>query len=423
MSLPNFAQFVRHARTGVVIALAALMVAWVATPSVAVVSAPSVVGPDELNNARSERQDVQKDLDRTVAAYNTAQTQLARTQASIKANELALEQAAAISQAVRDRLSKRADAMYRQGPVFLFHFLVGSENIVDFVRRLNLVHAASKLDSRALADASKNRQDMIRLQGELERKGGLEQELLTDMSNQTKALTDNFSKAQSLEVKLVSDRQTALRLERESEAEAEAEAAAKAAANKIAEEEAERKAAADAAEAAAEPSPKPEALVAPSPKVPASSSPKPSPSATANDPGLAIATTGMKCPVTGPVSFTDTYGHPRSGGRQHQGVDMFAASGTPVAAIVDGTVLRKASSSAGGISLYLKGNDGAEYFYAHLKGYAQIDQGQKVSAGQTVGYVGDTGNASGGPPHLHFEVKPQGSGPINPTPTAKKACG
>jgi murein DD-endopeptidase MepM/ murein hydrolase activator NlpD len=131
----------------------------------------------------------------------------------------------------------------------------------------------------------------------------------------------------------------------------------------------------------------------------------------------------MRCPVDGPTSFTDTFGEPRSGGRTHQGVDMFAATGTPVAAIVDGSVLRKTSSPAGGITLYYTGGDGYEYFYAHLSGYADVSPGQKMSAGDRLGFVGDTGNAGGGPPHLHFEARPNGGAPINPTSIARKACG
>ena len=101
---------------------------------------------------------------------------------------------------------------------------------------------------------------------------------------------------------------------------------------------------------------------------------------------------------------------------------MFAAEGTPVVAIVSGTVLRKASSPAGGISLYLSGGDGFEYFYAHLAGYAEISGGQKVEAGTRLGSVGATGNASGGPPHLHFEARPQGGAPVNPTGIVRKVC-
>ena len=106
-----------------------------------------------------------------------------------------------------------------------------------------------------------------------------------------------------------------------------------------------------------------------------------------------------------PHSFRDSWGEPRSGGRRHQGVDIYAAHGAPVAAVVDGVILRMNRSSLGGIGLYLRGNDGNQYYYAHLAGYAQISAGQAVSGGTHIAYVGNTGNARGGPPHLHFEIR------------------
>lgn len=105
------------------------------------------------------------------------------------------------------------------------------------------------------------------------------------------------------------------------------------------------------------------------------------------------------------------------------GVDMFAAEGTPTVAVTDGVILRKQSSPAGGLGVWLRGSNSTVYYYAHLSGYASISPGQKVEAGSRVGSVGSTGNAAGGPPHLHFEVQPGGGAPINPYPTAARACG
>lgn len=133
---------------------------------------------------------------------------------------------------------------------------------------------------------------------------------------------------------------------------------------------------------------------------------------------------GWLCPVAGPVSFTDTWGAPRSGGRTHQGVDMFAARGTPVVAPVSGTVEHR-SNDLGGLSFHLWGDDGNYYYGTHLARYGPA-QG-RVAAGTVVGYVGDTGNAAGTSPHLHFEIHPgrhRGDPPaaVNPTPTVAAAC-
>lgn len=131
------------------------------------------------------------------------------------------------------------------------------------------------------------------------------------------------------------------------------------------------------------------------------------------------------CPVQGPVSFVDTWGASRSGGRGHQGVDMMAARGTPVAAIYDGTISKTGSGSAlGGITIWMWSNAGDSFYYAHLDGIAEgIVAGTAVSAGQIIGYVGSTGNASPSYPHLHFEYHPGGGGAVNPYPLVKSICG
>jgi murein DD-endopeptidase MepM/ murein hydrolase activator NlpD len=129
------------------------------------------------------------------------------------------------------------------------------------------------------------------------------------------------------------------------------------------------------------------------------------------------------CPVAGAVSFSDTWGAPRSGGRTHQGVDMIAARGTPIAAIYEGTIKRISTSTLGGKSIWLRANNGDEFYYAHLDGYGDISVGQKVAEGYVVGYNGSTGNAPDWLPHLHFEFHPGGGYAINPYPLVKSICG
>ncbi|CAN5405910.1 MAG: peptidoglycan DD-metalloendopeptidase family protein [Acidimicrobiia bacterium] len=139
-------------------------------------------------------------------------------------------------------------------------------------------------------------------------------------------------------------------------------------------------------------------------------------------PAPPVSSGGMACPVNGAVAFTDTYGAPRSGGRSHQGVDMIAAKGTPVVAI-EGGVLDLGSSSLGGITIWLNGNSGDEYYYAHLDGYASgVSDGMSVSVGELIGYVGNTGNAIYTVSHLHFELHPGGGGAVNPTPLVASLC-
>jgi septal ring factor EnvC (AmiA/AmiB activator) len=138
----------------------------------------------------------------------------------------------------------------------------------------------------------------------------------------------------------------------------------------------------------------------------------------------AFASGIYSCPVGDPVFFRNTWGDPRSGGRSHKGVDMMAPHGTPVYAIHAGRITRMSSGGLGGISLYMYGADGNQYFYTHLQGYAGgVGVGSYVDAGDLVAYNGSTGNADASAPHVHFEVQPGGGRPVNPYPWAAAACG
>lgn len=137
--------------------------------------------------------------------------------------------------------------------------------------------------------------------------------------------------------------------------------------------------------------------------------------------GGAVSSSGKACILERPYSYVDSWGAPRSGGRSHQGTDVMAPHGARVFAFVNGVVSRESTSSNGGIQLYLQGDNGVEYFYAHLSGYA-VSTGARVRAGQLIAYNGQTGNAQYTAPHVHFEVH-MGGGAVNPYPHLKPVCG
>jgi murein DD-endopeptidase MepM/ murein hydrolase activator NlpD len=110
----------------------------------------------------------------------------------------------------------------------------------------------------------------------------------------------------------------------------------------------------------------------------------------------------------------DTWQAPRSGGRSHEGQDIFAKRGTPVQSAVNGYVMRVGDNSLGGKVVWMVGAGGRRYYYAHLDSFGpHAITGKEVSTSSIIGYVGATGNASGTPPHLHFGVYGNG-GALDP---------
>src|SRR5919204_614284 len=134
---------------------------------------------------------------------------------------------------------------------------------------------------------------------------------------------------------------------------------------------------------------------------------------------------GYVFPVYGPHSFSDTFGAFRGDvpGNWHHGDDIFAPLGAPILACADGAIFSVGWNNVGGNRLWLRDGEGNEFYYAHLSAYSPAARnGNRVKAGEVIGFVGNTGDAEGTPYHLHFEVHPVGylalgyDGAVDPTP-------
>lgn len=128
----------------------------------------------------------------------------------------------------------------------------------------------------------------------------------------------------------------------------------------------------------------------------------------------------LPVPVEGvePSQLANTWGAARSEGRTHEGIDIFAPRNTQVLAATRGIVMRRGWNRLGGRTISILGPGGQSHYYAHLEEYDDPKVGDWVEAGDVIGYVGDSGNAQGTPPHLHYGIYERG-GAVNPYPKLK----
>lgn len=119
------------------------------------------------------------------------------------------------------------------------------------------------------------------------------------------------------------------------------------------------------------------------------------------------------------MQLNDTWGAARSQGRRHEGIDILAPRDTAVLSTTDGVVVDTRDNALGGHVLWIAGPAGSYHYYAHLNKIKRgLDIGDKVRPGDLIGYVGNTGNARGGPTHLHYGIylAGKGRGAVNPYP-------
>jgi murein DD-endopeptidase MepM/ murein hydrolase activator NlpD len=139
--------------------------------------------------------------------------------------------------------------------------------------------------------------------------------------------------------------------------------------------------------------------------------------------GSAIYIDGVVFPVAEPYDhpLVGTFGAPRMPGTPdahwHEGIDIFAPAGTPLLAAERGVVTSIGTNRLGGLSVWLRGESGTDWYYAHLSAFApDLVPMMVVEAGHVLGYVGNSGNALSTPSHVHLEIHPGGGDAVDPYP-------
>jgi murein DD-endopeptidase MepM/ murein hydrolase activator NlpD len=375
---------VRLAGVATVLALAAAGVAVLAAPARAAVTA------QQVEEARQRLREVSARLEGEVALYEAAQLEAAqlrerldRIRLDLAARERELRQA-------RDAARARVAEMY---------IAAGAKTTINLLGRGDARGPArlAYLDSVALTDRElintleQARRDYVRQQALLTETLAEQERVSADLERLVEGIYAELDAANTeyQAVKQEWDRQEAERIRREEEE------------RRLREWLATSTTAASGATGPITP-------------------PPPSPGTTLPPPPPAPAGT-LVCPVDGATTFRDSWGEARPGGRGHTGVDMMSPIGTPLVAIENGVLINLSWHYAGGIGVTVDGDSGDEWYYAHLSGYAPgIQSGMRVAAGQLIGYVGETGNAS--VPHLHLAHILSTGQYVNPYPVVASLC-
>jgi murein DD-endopeptidase MepM/ murein hydrolase activator NlpD len=327
----------------------------------------------ELDAAEQQLEDARAELDRVNQLWQDAEADLARSQDAAEAAQRRIEELEADLATIKRELNRRAAALFIAGGNPQALALLTSESVSDAVDRLEFASAVSEGDQDLANQVSVETQELA-----------WQQEQLADaIDEQESAAADLEAQQQAIQSELSSFAARVEELE-----------------DRLA---AERAAAAEAANQ----------------DQGGNGSPNGDGDGDGGPPPVSGSGWLQTCPVNGPNSFVDSFGDPRPGGRSHAGIDMIAARGTPVVAVHSGTVHRT-GSSIGGLGIVVFHDGGGDWtFYTHFDSYGSYGEGAHVSAGSTIGYVGNTGTTVY---HLHFEYHPGGGAAVNPYAALLGVC-
>ncbi len=349
---------------------------------------------DQAKDAEGRLDDADERLDEVEQVVNDVARSVERQRGEVERAGERLTEVEAEAEQVTEAFGKRASRMFKQGPNLPFEMLLASDGAQDAVTRTSLLRSVTSADqvsmetleaSQVAVDAERERFEAE--EERLERTLDEERELLADVQElrESRALAaanardeierlateqDDLQKDSAALEDLIDEQQAQARRAREAAQQQRAEAEA------AAEDEAEDEAA------------------APAPPAPYSAGPTSS------------SSSGYAWPMCAPV----TSGYGTRWGRQHEGIDQGASTGSPIGAAKGGRVIYAGYQGGYGRLTLIDHGDGVVTAYAH-QSRVDVRNGQSVSQGQTIGAVGSTGNVTG--PHLHFETRVGGSA-VNP---------
>jgi len=340
----------------------------------------------QLAQEQAHLKQVQADLDHLTAAYDAEQARYARTQTQL--NQLKAQDAVVEAKMarLRSQLGAKAREAYETGGAGTIDMLLSADSFAQFADRVEYLSRTAQSDSDLLIQASNTRQELLRSQRAVTAASAAQAHQLAALKSEGHAIEQKLTEAQgliqSLQGKLAADE--AARRQQEQK---------------------QKQHTGGGGGGGGGPSP----------------TPSPSPSGGGGGGGGGGGPLAV-CPVGQPRSFTDTFGAPRSGGRTHQGIDLMSPFGTPVYAAQSGR-FEQNYNPLGGNSALFYGPNGDYTYYAHMSSYAGVPNGATVSAGTMIGHVGNTGDAAGGPTHLHFEYHPGGGSAVDPYNYLRAVCG